>query len=102
TTIATMASPPLDPEMASPGALSALFHPSSSVLFHMGSMDPAAVLLGQVWRLWTYQFLHFGALHILFNMMALLSLGPTTEDVYGPWKTIVVYWATGVGAGLVS
>jgi membrane associated rhomboid family serine protease len=102
TTVATMTSPPPNLDMASPGPLSALFHPSSSVLFHMGSMDPAAVLLGQVWRLWTYQFLHFGALHILFNMMALLSLGPTTEDVYGPWKTIVVYWGTGVGAGLVS
>jgi rhomboid protease GluP len=95
TTFATMASTGQDP-------LSALFRPASSVLFHMGSLDPAAVLLGQVWRLWTYQFLHFGALHIIFNMMALFSLGPTTEDVYGPWKTMVVYWATGVSAGLVS
>jgi len=95
TTFATMSSTGQDP-------VSALFRPGSNVLFRMGSLDSGAVLLGQVWRLWTYQFLHFGALHILFNMMALFSLGPTSEDVYGPWKTIVVYWATGVGAGLVS
>ena len=108
TTLATMASPQ-DPGMAVSDAWGAflqalrpLLFPSSEVLFHMGSMEPAAVLLGQVWRLWTYQFLHFGLIHIGFNMMALLSLGPTTEDVYGPWKTMVVYWATGVGAGLAS
>jgi len=106
TTLATMASPPADPLAAEPDRLSALlgalFSPASPVLYHMGSLDAGAVLAGQVWRLWTYQFLHFGVIHIFFNMMALLSLGPMTEDVYGPWKALVVYWGTGVAAGLTA
>jgi len=61
-----------------------------------------AVYLGEVWRLWTYQFLHGGILHIGFNVYALFSLGPTTEDVYGPSKTATLYWVTGVAAGLTT
>ena len=102
TTLATLASPPPDPLSPAPDLLRALFAPAGPVLYHMGSLDLGAVLVGQVWRLWTYQFLHYGAIHILFNMMALLSLGPMSEDVYGTWKTMVVYWTTGVGAGLTT
>jgi membrane associated rhomboid family serine protease len=72
------------------------------VLYRMGGMDAGSPLLGQVWRLWTYQFLHFGGIHIFFNMMALLTLGPSTEDVYGPSRTLVLYWLAGIGAGITS
>lgn len=82
--------------------LGALFAPDLHVLYNMGGLDAGSVLQGQIWRLWTYQFLHFGALHIFFNLMALLSLGPTSEDVYGPAKTMALYWTTGVVAGMVS
>lgn len=82
--------------------VSALFRPDFMSLYWMGALYAHAVVAGEVWRLWTYQFLHFGALHIFFNVYALLSLGPATEDIYGPWKTAVLYWVTGVGAGLLS
>ena len=43
----------------------------------------AAVAAGQWWRLFTSAFLHGGAIHILFNMWALLLFGPPLERSIG-------------------
>ena len=34
---------------------------------------------GQIWRLWTPALLHFGALHLIFNLMVLWLLAPRIE-----------------------
>jgi membrane associated rhomboid family serine protease len=43
----------------------------------------AAVAAGQWWRLFTSAFLHGGAVHILFNMWALVIFGPPLERSIG-------------------
>lgn len=43
---------------------------------------------GQVWRLFTPMFLHFGVIHILFNMMWLKTLGSTIERADGTARFI--------------
>lgn len=43
------------------------------------------ILRGQVWRLFTPMFLHFGLLHIFFNMSWMVFLGPMIEWRKGPW-----------------
>src|SRR5947207_2883916 len=80
--------------------LSAVGLGSPRTLLYLGGLYAPSVVNGaQLWRLWTYQFLHGGAVHIFFNLYALLSLGPATEDVYGPVWPSALDWSTRVGAG---
>jgi GlpG protein len=46
--------------------------------------DVSAIWQGQPWRLWTPMFLHFGFMHILFNMWWLKDLGTAIERVFSP------------------
>ena len=54
----------------------------------------------QLWRLITYQFLHFDIFHILFNMLGLYFLGPTLERNWGSKKFLIFYLGCGVAGGL--
>ena len=46
----------------------------------------AQIRSGQAWRVVTPIFLHFGPLHILFNMMWLWQLGQVMEERYKTWR----------------
>ena len=71
-------------------------------LIALGANVPNLVIQGEVWRLLTSVFLHGGALHLLFNSWALLSVGPLIEEIYGKRKYIFIYVTTGIGASFVS
>jgi membrane associated rhomboid family serine protease len=55
----------------------------------------------QLWRFVTYQFLHGGMWHILFNMLGLFFLGPVLERHWGSRKFLTFYLGCGVAGGLV-
>lgn len=55
-----------------------------------------------VWQLLTYQFLHAGFTHILFNMFAVWMFGMVVENVWGPKKFLFYYLSCGIGAGLTQ
>jgi len=55
-----------------------------------------------VWRLVTSMFVHFGLIHFLFNIYALIQLGPLLEDVYGRSRFLVLYFLCGLGGSVVS
>jgi GlpG protein len=61
---------------------------------------------GQVWRLFTPMFLHFGVLHLLFNMLWLRDLGSMVEARKGSWMllllVLVIAAVSNVGQYLVS
>ncbi len=54
----------------------------------------------QLWRLVTYQFLHGGIIHILFNMLGLFFLGPTLERHWGGKRFLKFYLGCGAAGGL--
>ncbi len=56
-----------------------------------------AILGGQVWRIITYQFLHWDFFHIFFNMLALFFFGPMVESWLGSRRFIAFYLISGVG-----
>lgn len=55
---------------------------------------------GQVWRLLTPIFMHFGPWHIIFNMLGLASLGQRIEMAKGSVRTLLFVILTGVGSNL--
>jgi hypothetical protein len=54
----------------------------------------------QPYQLLTYMFLHSSALHIVFNMIGLITFGPELERRFGTIKFIKLYLLMGVIAGL--
>lgn len=49
----------------------------------------------------TYMFMHGGAMHLFFNMFALVIFGSALERVWGPKRFFIFYIVTGLGALLV-
>src|SRR6478672_9720922 len=52
---------------------------SNGVLDDFGALVPSMVWAGQWWRLVTFNFLHIGLMHLMFNSSALFSIGPQVE-----------------------
>ena len=75
---------------------------SSSVLAGVGALYPGVIAAGEWWRLVTWNFLHIGLMHLLFNSLALYQIGPLVEETFGPAKFIFIYLATGIAAGVAS
>lgn len=57
---------------------------------------------GQVWRLITPIFIHFGPVHILFNMMAMKDLGSAVEGVEGTLRLLFLVLVIAVGSNLAQ
>lgn len=54
----------------------------------------------RIWQLVTYVFLHDGFLHILFNMLLLVFMGPEIERVMGRKRFVLFYLGCGGIAGI--
>lgn len=57
---------------------------------------------GQFWRVFTPMFIHFGILHILFNMYWLNSLGGQVEHIYGTTRLGLFVLAAAAVSGLIQ
>jgi membrane associated rhomboid family serine protease len=74
----------------------------TSTIYNHFALVPVQVAHGQWWRLFTSAFLHYGILHIGFNMYALYIFGPPLEAALGRLRYVVLYLMAGVGGGLLS
>ena len=57
---------------------------------------------GEWWRLASSMFLHFGLLHLLLNMWALLSTGHLVERLFGRTLFAVAYLGSGIAGSVAS
>ena len=67
-----------------------------------GHFSTATLLGGEVWRLVTFQFLHGGPMHLLFNMLGLWIFGRLTEEGIGSSRRyLAFYLMCGLCGGLM-
>lgn len=78
------------------------FNPDPEVYIRAGAEYRPLILEGQLWRLVTGTFLHFGLQHLLFNMLCLFALGRFLEKVAGHVNLLCVYLLTACTGGLLS
>ena len=69
-------------------------------LHRLGALDLFAVRFeGEYWRLLSSLFLHYGPLHLIFNLSALLVIGPGLEQALGSIRFGICYLVSGLGSG---
>jgi rhomboid protease GluP len=74
---------------------------SSLTLHRLGALEFFAVRFeGEYWRLLTSLFLHYGPLHLIFNLYALYIIGPGLEQAIGPIRFAICYLLSGLGSGI--
>ena len=85
------------------GGLSILWGMGGEPLYRLGESFPYSIFVMNEWyRLVTAMFLHGGLIHIGFNMMVLMDIGPVVEEVYGSARFLFLYTATGIVGFLFS
>ena len=57
---------------------------------------------GEYYRLVTAAFLHAGLLHILFNMFALVQIGPLLEQALGRARFLTLYLLSAIGGSVAG
>ncbi len=71
-------------------------------LVRFGANYAPLVTDGDYWRLFTANFLHIGALHLLVNSYALYVLGREVETIYGSTRFTVIYLLSGISGAIFS
>lgn len=81
--------------------LSGAIDPDAQRLHELGALRGLDVAGGEPWRLLTYSVLHSGLIHLAFNTMMLVWLGPMLERAYGWWRFLAIYVAGALGGSVL-
>ncbi len=57
---------------------------------------------GYIWQLFTFQFLHGGPLHLIFNLITIYFFGHAMEDALGAKGMLQLYFTSGVIGGFTQ
>ena len=75
---------------------------SAAFMYRHGACWAPDVQDGQYWRLVTSMFMHFGIVHLLYNMLCLFTLGDLLERICGTLRFLIIYLAGGLIGNVVS
>lgn len=78
------------------------WHSPNTVQLTWGANFAPATADGQWWRLGSAMFLHFGAVHLGMNMLALWDGGKLVERMFGSARFLLIYLISGIGGNLLS
>lgn len=77
--------------------------PSAQALLAFGASGGYPVFsLGSWWTVLSATWLHGSLLHIVFNMMWVRDIGPSTASIIGPGRTVIIYVVSGICGFLLS
>jgi len=74
----------------------------ASVITRLGMWPNGVHFLHEYYRIFTSLFLHLNFLHIAFNMITLLIVGPAVEVMLGKSRFLALYLIAGVGGNVLS
>jgi len=74
----------------------------SQLTFYLGLVPPLVLQKLYLWQLFTYQFLHGGVLHLLFNMLAVWMFGADLERRWGANFFLRYYFISAIGGGFLN
>lgn len=80
----------------------ALANVTTETAVKLGANVMSKLQSGELWRLFTYMFLHGSLMHILLNMYSLYVIGSQMETFIGKTKYLIVYILSGLTGGLLS
>ncbi len=66
------------------------------------ALSLAGLKHGYVWQLLTFQFMHAGWMHILFNSLAIYFFGRPVEAALGHRHFLTLYFSSGILGGLLQ
>lgn len=71
-------------------------------IYRWGAVFPETLFKAlQPWRVITYQFLHGGVMHLVFNLIVLYFMGPFIERAWGSKAFLKYYLVCGAAGGVV-
>ncbi|MGZ8443962.1 MAG: rhomboid family intramembrane serine protease [Candidatus Binatia bacterium] len=70
--------------------------------FYLGLVPQLVLNQFYLWQLFTYQFLHGGLFHLLFNMLALWMFGCDLERRWGAQFFLKYYFVTVIGGAILN
>jgi rhomboid protease GluP len=79
-----------------------VFNPRADSVLRWGADYGPLTLHGQWWRMVVSTFLHFGLIHLLFNMFVLLNIGLFMENLAGRIPFVALYLVCGLGGSVAS
>ncbi len=66
------------------------------------ALSLAGLKHGFIWQLLTFQFMHAGWMHLIFNSLAIYFFGRPVEDALGRRHFLTLYLSSGIIGGLVQ